>query len=50
MPRNIRKFGIKSVNHIVIRGVNKQDIFIDKQDKSKFINEILNTKEKYHYE
>lgn len=50
MPRNIRKFGIKRVNHIVIRGVNKQDIFIDKQDKSKFINEILNTKEKYHYE
>lgn len=50
MPRTIRRFGIKRINHIVIRGVNKQDIFLDKQDKSKFIKEILNTKEKYHYE
>lgn len=50
MPRDIRKFGIKRINHIVIRGVNKQDIFIDKQDKFKFVKEILNTKQKYHYE
>lgn len=50
MPRTIRRFGIKRINHIVIRGVNKQDIFLDNQDKSKFIKEILNTKEKYHYE
>lgn len=50
MPRNIRKFGIKRINHVIIRGVNKQNIFLDKQDKSKFIKEIINTKEKYHYE
>ncbi len=50
MPRDIRKFGIKRVNHVIIRGVNKQDIFLDKQDKSKFVKEMLNTKEKYHYE
>lgn len=46
----MRKFGTKRINHIVIRGVNKQDIFLDKQDKSKFVKEILNTKQKYHYE
>ena len=46
MPRDIRKFGIKRVNHVIIRGVNKQDIFLDKQDKSKFVKEMLNTKER----
>lgn len=50
MPRNIRKFGLKRINHVVIRGINKQDIFLDNQDKEKFIKEIKNTKEKYHYE
>ena len=42
MPRNIRKFGLKRINHVVIRGINKQDIFLDNQDKEKFIKEIKN--------
>ena len=50
MPRTLRKFGSKRINHIIIRGVNKQDIFLDNQDKEKFMKEIRNTKEKYYYE
>ena len=33
-----------------MRGNAKQDIFLDKQDYSKFIKEICKTKEKYQYE
>lgn len=50
MPRTLRVFGRKRVNHVIIRGINKQDIFIDNQDKEKIMKEIKNTKEKYHYE
>ena len=50
MPRKSRMFGPKKINHIVMRGINKQDIFLDKQDKEKFIKEIKNTKDKYNYE
>lgn len=50
MPRTLRIFGPKRVSHVIIRGINKQDIFLDYQDKEKFMKEIKNTKEKYHYE
>ena len=50
MPRILRTFGPKRTNHIIIRGINKQDIFLDKQDKEKFMKEIRNTKEKYHFD
>lgn len=50
MPRCTRKFGSKRINHVIIRGVNKQMIFLDKQDKEKMLKEIKNTKEKYDYE
>lgn len=50
MPKSYRKFGKKRINHVIIRGINKQEIFLDKQDKEKFIKEIVKTKEKYHYE
>ena len=50
MPRILRRFGPKRINHVIIRGVNKQEIFLDTQDKEKFIEEIKNTKDKYHFE
>lgn len=50
MPRCTRKFGNKRINHVIMRGVNKQMIFLDKQDKEKMLKEIKNTKEKYAYE
>ena len=34
------------VNHCIMRGINKQDIFLDTQDKKKkFKSEIIKTKE-----
>lgn len=50
MPRDKRKKSITKVYHIILRGINKQDIFLDKQDFAKYLEEIKNTKEKYKYE
>ena len=35
--------------HVIIRGINKQDIFIDDQDKRKFIKEVFLAKEKFEF-
>lgn len=50
MARNLRKFGEQRKNHVIIRGVNKQDIFLDNQDKKKFLNELVTIKEKFYCE
>lgn len=52
MPRCSRKNEINSntkVYHTIIRGVDKQDIFLDSQDYRKFLKEIEITEEKYNY-
>ncbi len=50
MPRIPRKKSYTNVYHIIIRGINRQDIFLDKHDYRKMLKEIINTKEKYKYE
>ena len=52
MPRITRENQktITNTYHIIIRGVNKQDIFFDEMDKNKFLNEIIKTKEKFEFE
>lgn len=50
MARVPRKKSYTKVYHIIIRGINKQDIFLDKQDFRKFIKEIERVKEKYKFE
>lgn len=50
MPRISRRISNSGIYHIIVRGINKQDIFYDKQDYNKFLKEICNTKEKYQYE
>lgn len=49
MARKPRCRSSLQLYHIVIRGINKQDIFIDNQDKSKFIKELLLSKEKFEF-
>ncbi len=51
MPRVSRK-NLKTLTktyHIIIRGNNKQDIFLCENDREKLINLIKNTKEEYKY-
>lgn len=50
MPRMARKVSKTKVYHVILRGNDKQNIFLDKQDYKKFIKEIVTTKEKYNYE
>ncbi len=50
MPRTSRKISDSGIYHIIVRGINKQDIFYDKQDYMKFLSEVKSTKEKYNYE
>ena len=50
MPRCARIKTSTKIYHIINRGINKQDIFLDKQDFRKYIKEVENTKEKYGYE
>ena len=50
MPRIARMYSELKVYHIIIRGIDKQDIFLDTYDKDKFLKIIGDTKEKYNYE
>jgi len=50
LPRQARIMSESGMYHIILRGINKQDIFFDNQDRYKFMNELIETKEKYDYE
>ena len=50
MPRIARKYSKIKVYHITIRGIDKQNIFFEEEDKYKFLEIINRTKEKYNYE
>ena len=49
MPRVSRENSkaITKTYHILLRGINKQDIFLDNQDKSKFLKELKETKQEF---
>lgn len=49
MPRKSRDRSSLNCYHIITRGINKQDIFFDDNDRKKFLKEINKTKEKYGY-
>ena len=50
MPRKSREKSNSKVYHVIVRGINKQDIFLDEQDNKKFIKEIKRVKEKYQFQ
>lgn len=50
MPRKPRGRSPYNCYHIITRGINKQDIFFDDNDRNKLLKEINRTKEKYNYE
>ena len=50
MPREARTKSGTNVYHSIIRGINKQKIFLDSQDTTKIMKELKEAKEKYKYE
>jgi putative transposase len=49
MPRKARKKSNTGIYHVVLRGINKQSIFEDKQDFRKFLETIKKSREKSEY-
>ena len=51
MPRTARHESISSsdIYHVLVRGINKQNIFLDDEDKQKFIETIKIYKKKYKF-
>lgn len=49
MPRTNRKIARSNIYHIMLRGINKQEIFHDDLDRKFFIKILKETKEKYQY-
>lgn len=47
MPRAKRDFGTKEINHCILRGINKRDLFFDNQDRYKFLKCLKEFKLKY---
>ena len=45
-----RLASVTGIYHVMIRGVNKQDIFWDEEDRKKFLSNLKTTKEKYMYQ
>lgn len=50
MPRYSRKKSYTNIYHIILRGINQQEIFLEPQDYKKFLKDLKETKEKYAYE
>ncbi len=50
MPRGPRKISNTGIYHIILRGINKQNIFMDKEDKLKFIDTLQLYKDKGFYQ
>ena len=50
MARKARKISDTKVYHIMLRGINKQDIFLEEQDKYKFLKDLKDVKDKYNLE
>lgn len=50
MPRLPREYNEIKVYHVILRGIDKQDIFFEDKDRYKFLEIIKETKIKYDYE
>ncbi|MCI9087471.1 MAG: transposase [Clostridia bacterium] len=52
MPRNSRENqkSYTNIYHVILRSINQQEIFYDNIDRSKFLNCLKVTKEKYQYD
>lgn len=51
MPRNSREYNSTTkLYHVIIKGIDGQDIFWEDKDKNKFLKELVSAKEKYRYD
>ena len=50
LPRKPREHSATNLYHIIIRGIDRNDIFYDKQDRYVFLNILKETKERFKFE
>ena len=50
MPRTARRKSETNIYHIMIRGINRQNIFVDDEDNEKFINTLAKYRREVEYE
>lgn len=49
MPRQKRKLGLSKIYHIIARGNERKNIFVDDEDRNKFIQILIDKKKKNEY-
>lgn len=49
MPRTVRKKSKTGIYHIILRGINRQSIFEDDEDRKKLMQTLLDYKEQCGY-
>lgn len=50
MPRIMRQISSTKVYHLILRGIDKQDIFLSEKDYNKFLEILKETKKQYEYD
>jgi putative transposase len=50
MPRQARKKSMTGIYHVMLRGINKQTIFEDDEDRRRFIYTVLRYKKEYDFD
>ena len=50
MPRHSRTYSFSKIYHIIFRGINKQKIFLDDQDKEVFLKKLLDIKSEFKFQ
>jgi len=48
LSRGIRKLAVSNVYHIIMRGIDKQDVFYDDKDKVFFLYQLFEVKKKFN--
>jgi len=49
MPRQARKKSATGIYHIMLRGIDGRNIFLDDEDRSKFIEKLLSAKQNANF-
>ena len=50
MPRHFRTYSISKTYHIIFRGINKQNIFYDEQDRKVFLKKLIYIKKEFNFQ
>ena len=50
MPRYARKRSSTGIYHVMLKGIDGRDIFLDDEDKEKFIENMLKARDKGNFE